>query len=218
MLERKTFHQPQTDESSDCELIQAIGQGDEQAFRSLYKRWSGRLLSFLSRTTGSVETAEELLQEAFIRILKAAPRYRPTGKASAWIYRICANLSYSYWRRELRSPLQPNSGKTAGIVAKASIASNPAQLMLRREFSLALERALRELSANHRLVFILKADHSLTYEEIARILQCPEGTVKSRFHYCVRRLRNELQEWEAGFPQENTDAETNRLSSKETMK
>lgn len=182
-------------EPSDLELLRAIADGSPEAFRRFYRRWAPKLGSFLTRATGSRDTAEDLLQEAFLRILRAAPRYEERAQVSAWIYRICANLAYSHWRRVTRSPFQAGDVPADELPFEDPRAENPAERRERRAFREALAGALERLPANQRLVFLLKTDRGLTYEEIAAVLRCPEGTAKSRFHYATLRLRDELRPW-----------------------
>jgi RNA polymerase sigma-70 factor (ECF subfamily) len=179
------------EQASDLELIDAIGSGDEDAFARLFARWAPRLGPFLNRATGSPEAGEELLQEAFMRIIRAAQRFDPRGDAGAWIYRICANLAYSYWRRERRAPRAE-----ADMDAYCAPASgNPQTHHERRAFRKDADDAIGRLPENQRLVFLLKVDRGLTYEEIGEILGCPSGTAKSRFHHAVLKLREALQAW-----------------------
>jgi RNA polymerase sigma-70 factor (ECF subfamily) len=115
------------------------------------------------------------------------------------VYRICANLAYSHWRRVGRSPFRPGALLEDGALVADERAENPEDRHVRQAFRAALEAALERMPANQRIVFLLKADRGLTYQEIAAVLQCPEGTAKSRFHYAVLRLRDELQPWGRGL-------------------
>ncbi len=184
---------------SDLDLIQGVAAGSEASFRMLFRRWSPRLGSYLRQATGSREVAEDLLQEAFLRILRAAPGFEPRGKVSSWMYRICTNLVYSYWRRRQRSPIRAFEprGREPQITVPAT--DRPDGRHLRGAFSGELRSALEHLTPNHRTVFLLKVERGLTYQEIAGILRCPEGTAKSRFHHAVRQLRAELREWADGL-------------------
>ncbi len=186
-------------EASDLDLLRGIAAGSPEAFRGFYRRWAPRLGPFLTRAAGSPDVAEDLLQEAFLRIMRAAPGFEPRSAVSAWVYRICANLAYSHWRRVARSPFQEGDPLVMGALIADERAESPADRHERREFRAALTAALERLPANQRLVFLLKADRGLTYEEIAAVLQCPEGTAKSRFHYAVLRLREELRPWCGGL-------------------
>lgn len=182
-------------ETTDLELLRGIAAASPEAFRCFYRRWAPRLGSFLTRATGSRDTAEDLLQEAFLRILRAAPGFEDRSTVSAWVYRICANLAYSHWRRVARAPFQEGDASAAAAQCADVHAENPAERHERRAFRAALEAALERLPANQRLVFLLKVDRGLTYEEIGDVLRCPEGTAKSRFHYAVLKLRDELRPW-----------------------
>ncbi|MBD3163099.1 MAG: hypothetical protein GF328_13435, partial [Candidatus Latescibacteria bacterium] len=88
----------------DLALLRGIADGCEESFRLLFRRWGPRLGRFLERAGGSRETGEDLLQEAFVRVIRAAGSFEPRGSVGAWLHRICANLAYSHWRRETRSP------------------------------------------------------------------------------------------------------------------
>ncbi len=179
------------EETSDRELIFAIGFGDEDAFGRLFHRWYPRLAPFLIRASGSPEVGEELLQEAFLRIIRAAPRFDRRGDAGAWIYRICANLAYSHWRRERRAPRAV--ADMDGYVAPAW--GDPEAQRERRAFRSEADAAIGRLPENQRLVFLLKMDRGLTYEQVGEVLGCPAGTAKSRFHHAVLKLREALQAW-----------------------
>jgi len=185
-------------DSSDFELIQGIAEGSEESFRLLFRRWAPRLGRFLSRSTGCRETAEDLLQETFLRVLRAAPRFEPRGSVGAWLYRIGTNLVYSYWRRELASPFLCSRAGDVPTISPVPPPSNPDAIWVHRAFEREAVEALRRIPQNQRLVFLLKVDQGLTYEEIAGVLQCPIGTVKSRFHFAVRRLQGELRDWREG--------------------
>lgn len=183
------------DSPTDLELIQGTAAGSEESFRLLFRRWSPRLGRFLIQATRSRETGEDLLQEAFLRILRAAPRFSPTGKVSSWMYRICANLAYSHWRRIRSSPFA-YSGIPDGLAGAVSRKEAPDRERDMNAFVGEAREALGQLPENQRMVFLLKVEQGLRYEEIAAVLQCPLGTAKSRFHHAVRKLREQLKEWD----------------------
>jgi RNA polymerase sigma-70 factor (ECF subfamily) len=180
----------------DLALVLGIGRGCEDSFRILFRRWSPRLGRFLLQITGSREAAEDLLQDSFLRILRAAPRFKPGGSVSSWIYRIAANLGYSYWRRRRASPLLPPGGDDHAVERLNPKHLGPEELFLAKAFAGEARLAIRNLPPNQRMTFLLKIDQGLTYDEIAAVLHCPTGTAKSRFHHAVRRLRDELSAWD----------------------
>lgn len=186
--------------SSDLELLRGTAAGCEESFRLLFRRWAPKLGRFLAHTTGSRETGEDLLQEAFLRILQAAPRFEPRGKVSSWMYRICANLAYSHWRRRRAAPVfEPWEWQTTAQ-PPAPIAEGPERTRMRRAIAHDAREALLEIPENQRMVFLLKVDQGLTYEQVAVVLQCPVGTAKSRFHHAVRKLRELLRDWDEESP------------------
>ena len=86
----------------DVELMLAFRAGDEAAFDALFRRWSGPLSRFLERMVGDFATAEELVQEAFLRVHRARDRYVPDARFSTWLYRIASNLALNELRRPHR--------------------------------------------------------------------------------------------------------------------
>lgn len=181
---------------TDLDLLRRLSSEPEMAFPVLFQRWAPRLRRLLIRATGSRETGEDLLQEAFLRILLSAPRFEPRAEVGTWMYRICINLACSHWRHRRRAPW---AGAGTGASEAQPAREAPDSRRMRRLFSCDLDAAVSRMPAHHRMVFLLKADQGLTYEEIALILRCPCGTVKSRFHHAVRRLRRDLREWEDGL-------------------
>ncbi len=201
-------------EPSDLELLRGVGRGHEESFRRLFRRWAPRLHRFLTHTCGSPETGEDLLQEAFLRILQAAPRFEERGTVRAWMYRISVNLAYSHWRRERSSPVPESalSGASCGDLESHASAdrgtATPDRMRADRAFVQDVRGALRRLPENQRLVFLLKVDQGLSYEEIAAALRCPVGTAKTRFHHGVRKLRQALRDWDEDRPAHPRDLAT----------
>jgi RNA polymerase sigma-70 factor (ECF subfamily) len=207
MASAKPPSPPDGREPEDLELIRGIASGSEESFRLLFERWAGRLGRFLTRATNSKQTGEDLLQEAFMRILRAAPAFEPRGEVKAWIYRIGANLAYSHWRSESRSPFRGPRAGAGGWEDQASQAVSPRReepeaRHLRRSFAEQAFALVDRLPANQRIVFMMKVDQGLNYEEIASVLRCPVGTAKSRFHHAVCKLRTGLRDWESGLSSE----------------
>lgn len=186
--------------ATDSDLICGIAKGCEESFLALFRRWVPRLGPFLASATGSRETAEDLLQETFLRVFRAAPSFEPRGSARAWLYRIAVNLVYSHWRREMVRPLRAAQGGNVLAEVRAPAGASPEDVRLRHAFLSDAAEALRRMDAVKRMVFLMKVGQGLTYEEIAVVLCCPPGTVKSRFHHALRSLRRELgkRDWDAG--------------------
>ncbi|MFO7172742.1 MAG: RNA polymerase sigma factor [Bacillota bacterium] len=150
-------------------------------------RHQDSLFAFLYRMCGDRDLAEELMQETFVRALRAAARYRPEGSVQNWLFRIAANLVRDRWRRRARQ------GEAVGLEDLPLVAPEATE-----ERALAgvaageVRRALLSLPLEQRSALILRYYHDLSYEEIAEVLACPIGTVRSRIHNGLERLRRLL--------------------------
>jgi len=147
------------------------------------------LFAFLYRMCGDPDLAEELMQETFVRAIQAAKRYRPAASVTTWLFSIAANLVRDRWRRQARrgDPV-PIDG-----LALASEESPEAEVLKQASHE-ALRSALLHLPLEQRSALILRYYHDLSYEEIAQTLACPVGTVRSRIHNGLARLRSALNQ------------------------
>jgi len=159
--------------ATDEDLIAAVAGGDEAAFAALYARYERPLLAFLSRYTGGRDV-DDLVQETWLRVARAAPRFDPARRFSTWLFQIALNLARDWRRRpppEAREPLpegrDPSEPLAAGLDAR---------------------RLLAALPEAQRAVVILRCLHDLGEDDVATILAIPRGTVKSRLHHAMARL------------------------------
>lgn len=180
-------------ERSDQELVSAIQRGDEAALELLVRRYHAPLLQYADRLLGDAETAGDVVQETFLRMIRALPRYRPQAKFSTWLYTIAGNLARDAVRsRNLRADrLRPiDEDERDGELGGPPEAVVDAAL---QQVQLAdIRRALASLSPDHREVVILHYYQGLSYKEIATVTGCTVGTVGSRLHYAIRHLRRAL--------------------------
>lgn len=173
--------------------------GDIGAFEILVKRHEKPLFNFILRSVRQKELAEELLQEAFIRIIRSAASYQEKAKFTTWAYTIARNLcidrarKYKY-RKE--SSLNRSVGEEGGASlqdllpdqkAKASSADYDRRIFLGR-----LEKALESLPEDQREVFVMREVSGLKFREIAEVLNCPLPTIKSRMRYAIEALRDAM--------------------------
>lgn len=149
----------------------------------------GSLFAFLYRMCGEADLAEELMQETFVRALQAAKRYRPEAAISTWLFSIAANLMRDRWRRQGRRgfDLPLTEAETDSVAAEST-----EELALRQIGYEQVRAALLQLSFEHRSALLLRYYHDLSYEEIAQVLACPIGTVRSRIHNGLARLKRIL--------------------------
>ena len=180
-------------------MVQAAS-GDLQAFESLVVRHRGRLEAFSYRLCWDWEEASDCAQEVFVRLWLGRATYQPRAKFTTYLYTIARNCWIDRRRRSKRqphtTPLEEQIGPSARTVLRQIIdhTNSPENVVLRRYEMFQIRRAITQLSEEQRLVFTLAHFEELHYAEIADILGIPVGTVKSRMHYAVARLRKLLRE------------------------
>lgn len=149
----------------------------------------GPLFAFLYRMCGDPSVAEELMQETFVRALRAAATYRAKAKVSTWLFSIAANLVRDRWRRQSRqTPTLPLEDARTVVVRTAEEAA------LERISYAQVRQALLQLPIEQRAALVLRYYHDLSYDEIAGALACPIGTVRSRIHNGLKRLKTLMAE------------------------
>lgn len=165
--------------ATDEDLITAVAAGEVGAFEILYRRYERPLYHFLHRHTRARDV-DDLYQETWMRVVRAAARFDPSRRFSTWLFQIALNLCRDWYRREPRSPADstvgdasPRRGETTDKV----------------EAGLDARRLLSALSDPQRSVVILRYYHGFSEADVAEILDCPRGTVKSRLHQAMARLR-----------------------------
>ncbi len=180
----------------DTALVQAYLAGESHGFDILVERYHVRLLNFVYRIVGDRERAEDLVQEAFVRVHRHLARFDRTKKFSTWAYTIASNLAKNELRNRSRNPLVLFSSITQGWddeerpLEFEDPNARPDDDFRRRHIREAVEESVAKLPEHHREVFVLRELEGRSYEEIADITKCNLGTVKSR----LNRARNSFAE------------------------
>lgn len=173
---------------TDEELVGAHLEGRPGSFQELYHRYRDRLLNFIGRRTGDPDRAQDLLQEAFIRVTRHLHRFDTSKKFSTWIYTIASNLAKNELRNRARSPLvlfqklETSRDEEQRPLEFEDSRFRPDDLFRKRYLQKIVEETVEELPEHHRLVFRLRELEGKSYEEIAEITGVNLGTVKSRLH------------------------------------
>jgi len=180
-------------DESDERLMLRFRGGDARAFEVLVSRHRTPVYSFLVRLTGDRGRAEDLCQEVFLRVVKAAPSWEERATFRTWVFTVARNLATDEARRQVFRRTEP-------LDAPGGAASTPgddpapdraaAAALLRPK----LEAALAALPAEQREVFLLREHAGLRFAEIAEVTRTPENTVKSRMRYALEGLRAKLEE------------------------
>ncbi|MDX2192187.1 MAG: sigma-70 family RNA polymerase sigma factor [Gemmatimonadales bacterium] len=163
-------------------------EGDPRAFGELVRRYQRRLQTFIFRMIGDRERAEDLVQEAFIRIHRHIHRFDQSKKFSTWVYTIASNLAKNELRNRSRSPLvYYQSARAPGEEDQRPLqfedrGKRPDEVFAHRHVRELIDAAVAQLSEHHRQVFVLRELEGRSYEEIALITGTNLGTVKSRLN------------------------------------
>lgn len=171
--------------AEEAALVEACSRGDRAALELLYRRYSPRVFSLVCRMVGRQE-AEELAQDAFVRIFRGVRGFRGSSALGTWIYRLTMNLCLSYLAKRTRRRRLHDIYERESAQSAAPAPSNP---WLRAH----LEQALQALPDGYRAVLVLHDVEGLSHKEIGDILACREGTSKSQLHKARLRMRELLE-------------------------
>ncbi len=166
--------------------------GDPRAFEVLVRRHRTPVFSFLLRLTGDRGRAEDLCQEAFLKVIKGAERWEERARFATWLYAIARNLAVDEARRVAFRRAEPLDGPAARAAEVPSGGPSPERAADAALVRPKLEAAVAALPAEQREVFLLREQTGLRFSEIAAVTGTPENTVKSRMRYALEALRQEL--------------------------
>ncbi len=174
---------------NDRELVYAAREGDMQAFDALFYRYKDGIFRLGLAITKDPSHAEEIVVDTFTRAHRALARLEPEGSLRPWLYRVAINLSYN---RRPRKGIVLSTIEDVTEDIMESPASSPSSLAELAETRRIVLAAVETLGAKHKIVVVLHYLNGLNLAEIAQVVDCPVGTVKSRLHYALRRLRAHL--------------------------
>ena len=179
------------------ELMLRLQDGDDAAFTELVERYERLVLNFASRHIGDERKAEDIAQEAFLRVYKARHTWRPDASFRTWLLTIVTRLCLNELRARTRERrvMHLVSGGPEGDFWSSAVdpkGSTPADLTLARERAEIVRRAVDTLSVNQRAALLLHRFEGLSYKEVAEVLGISIGTVMSRIFNARQRLRELL--------------------------
>ena len=182
----------------DEAVIAAVQRGDRDAFTILVDRYQDRLYSAALRLLGSPSDAADVVQETFTRAFVHVHELRPST-LKAWLFRVATNCARDQQRRVMRRPTTPLETEDSKVIELPDRSAGPEEDALALERSQAIKYALAELSFEHREVVVLRDINDLSYEEIAAVLKCPVGTVRSRLNRGRAQLVEQLRQSPSGL-------------------
>jgi RNA polymerase sigma-70 factor (ECF subfamily) len=161
-------------------LVERARDGDLEAFEAIVRAMQGPVRSFARRLLRDPHLGDDAAQETFLRMWKGMRRHEPRGRFIAWTFTVARNTCIEFMRREARTPVPVEQND--GWEDDSEV----------RELRRVINEAVASLSEPYRTTFLLR-ETGLPYEEIAEILGCPIGTVRSRLHVARRRLTDILR-------------------------
>ena len=179
---------PSSDSDSDAVLVQRAVAGDQRAFELLVIKYQRRLQRLIGRLVRDTDLVEDIAQETFIRAYRALPQFRGESQFYTWLYRIAVNTAKKFLQERRRSPTMsdraflPNedNDETFRVVVEPINDETPESVLAAKEIAAAVNSGLAALPLDLRQALTLREIEGLSYEEIAAVMDCPMGTVRSR--------------------------------------
>lgn len=179
-----------SDPDADAQLVDRVKQGDQRAFEMLVIKYQRRIERLIGRMVRDADLVQDIAQESFIRAYRALPQFRGESAFYTWLYRIAVNTAKKALMDMKRDPVVTESALLRGkdddgeeparADADLSDGETPDALLASKEIAAAVNAAIEDLSEELRQAITLREIEGLAYEEIAEVMNCPIGTVRSR--------------------------------------
>ena len=191
-------------QNTDDHLMQQFISGDRNAFSQLVYRHKWSIFQFILSKVKHRETASDLTQDVFVKLFKSADRYTSSGKFRSWLFRIAQNVVIDEYRKQKKVSIFHFNDKMGSDSDDVLILSdhiedqsdNPLKELEFIELHDFINQAVNSLPEKQRTALVLCQYHGMSYQEIASIQKCPIGTVKSRIHNALTKIRDFLKEYE----------------------
>jgi len=185
----------------DADVVKLAQQGRELAFRELVRRYERPVFSLVFRMVRDRELAEDLSQDAFVKVLNHIDRYSPEFKFSSWLFKIANNVAIDHLRRRRIDTISMDGSPHAATASEIEASSfnleseqeSALEELESKELGSAIERAIAGLRPEYRACIMLRHVEGRAYEEIAATLDLPLGTVKTYIHRARHELRKALE-------------------------
>ncbi len=184
-------HPPQVRTLEDSELVSRAQQGDVQAFEVLVNRYRNDVFALSTRFVRNREEAWDISQEVFVKAYRSLKRFRGDAGFKTWLLRITANHSKDWLKKRRLDTVAFDDRIESGATSSRP---DPGQSAVARELGETIQKAIDQLPHKHKLAFVLREFEGLSYQEMAEVMQCSQGTVMSRLHHARKKLQNALTE------------------------
>lgn len=203
-------------EDPDWELVQRTRNGDRAAFRALFDKYHGRVFAIALGVVKNPQDAHDTVQEAFVRVHRHLEGFQGQSSFYTWLYRITMNLSIDYHRRK-KNAVHVDYDDAVGreddvddgdnIVSNFAAGADPQRVHSRKELAARMQTALASLPPYHQQVIVLREVDGLSYEEIAKVMKVPKGTIMSRLFHARRKMQAALADYVDGELSPQTESE-----------
>ncbi|MEL6904472.1 MAG: sigma-70 family RNA polymerase sigma factor [Planctomycetota bacterium] len=180
------------DDPGGALMVRWCDTGDEAAFEELVELYSGRIFALVTRFLGRRSGRDDLVQEVFVRIVRARDRYEPTARFSTWLYSIVYRMCVNETQRA-RSAVSIDAGEDGPLQIEDESAALPDAASERADAVRAVREAIASLPENQRIAVVLARYHGLAYAEIAETVGSSPKAIKSLIHRARETLRERLQ-------------------------
>jgi RNA polymerase sigma-70 factor (ECF subfamily) len=183
---------------SDAELIQRAKRRDKEAYKELFERYSGKILSYLYRYIGDYQKAEDITIETFLDVYNRLPSYREEGKFLSWVYKIAINFAKKEFRKKSRKEIlldEPPDEEGRDIIGDLAVDDKlrPDYQAAENELEECIEKTIHALDEKYKNVLLLCDIQGLSYEEAASILKCKAMTVGAQLSRARQLLYEALK-------------------------
>jgi RNA polymerase sigma-70 factor (ECF subfamily) len=186
-------------EEEDERWIERLKTGDVRAFDLLVKKYQKRIHSVIYHLTAHKEDTADLMQEVFLKVFHSIHSFKNESTFYTWVYRIALNTTMTFLKKRRRQDFSLESldetKEEPGVLEALADRMHTDRELLRGELQESLNEALSKLSPKHRAAVVLFEIEGMSHLEVAKILGCSEGTVRSRLHYAKEQLKHLLSQY-----------------------
>lgn len=190
--------------ADDLTLVQRVRTGDQRAFKTLVERYQKKVFSVAFGMLKDREEARDVSQEAFVKVYKYLDHFKGDASFYTWLYRITVNICIDVMRRkgtskgdtvEFDESIQLDTTEANLGALGSKLGTNPQKAALRKELAEKIQAALQEVPEKHRAILLLRELEGMSYEDLARTLDIPKGTVMSRLFHARLKVQKVLSEY-----------------------
>jgi RNA polymerase sigma-70 factor, ECF subfamily len=191
-------------QNTDDYLMQQFISGDRDAFSLLVNRYKRDIFNFILSKVKDRDLASDLAQDVFVKLFNSTGRFSAHGKFKAWLFRIAQNVCIDQYRKSNKASIlflneeieSETNEKTTKLDQLEDESLNPVKELEYSELQTILKLALEKLPEKQQTALVLCQYHGMSYGEIAEIQKCPLGTVKSRVHNALMKMKDVLKEYD----------------------